>query len=76
MKFRVNRKSDTRVWFLFLDRVLNIDETVKAAFIEIAQNKKRKRGKKKKEEISDATANIPTFKRRNFGNVIPLKKKN
>lgn len=32
---------------LFLDRVLNIDETVKASFIEIAQNKKRKRGKKK-----------------------------
>lgn len=37
---------------LFLDRVLNIDETVKAAFIEITQNKKKK---KKKEEISDAT---------------------
>lgn len=33
---------------LFLDRVSNIDETVKAAFIEITQNKK-----KKKEKVSD-----------------------
>lgn len=36
---------------LFLDRVSNIDETVKAAFIEITQNKK----KRKKEKVSDAT---------------------
>lgn len=35
---------------LFLDRVSNIDETVKTAFIEITQNKK-----KKKEKVSDAT---------------------
>lgn len=35
---------------LFLDRVSNIDETVKAAFIEITQNKKKK---KKKEKVSD-----------------------
>lgn len=34
---------------LFLDRVSNIDETVKTAFIEITQNKK----KKKKEKVSD-----------------------
>lgn len=33
---------------LFLDRVSNIDETVKAAFIEITQNKKKK---KKRESI-------------------------
>lgn len=34
---------------LFLDRVSNIDETVKAAFIEITQNKKKK---KKRESIT------------------------
>lgn len=31
---------------LFLDRVSNIDETVKAAFIEITQNKKKKKKRK------------------------------
>lgn len=40
---------------LFLDRVSNIDETVKAAFIEITQNKKKKKKKRKYQTAANMT---------------------